>query len=161
VVAFVLVVPEIVDGNIWALFAVVLVVGFRRPGAWAFPLLTKVTAGVGLLWFAARREWRPALVAVATTAAVVAVSIAATPSLWHDWLAFVRHGGGYATHGRLVPPVVRLPVALLLVLVAVRRTRPSWLAPAMLLAAPVFGTYNFALLAALPRLRGPRSDLTP
>ena len=50
--------PQAMVGNIWPLLAVVLVFGFRRPGLWAFPLLTKVTAGVGVVWFAARGEWR-------------------------------------------------------------------------------------------------------
>lgn len=161
ILGLLLVVPEIVDANVWAFFAVVLVVGFRRPQAWAFPLLTKVTAGVGVLWFAARREWRPALLALGTTAAVVALSAAVSPSLWHDWLVFVKDGGGrgsgYATGGRIVPPIVRLPLALVLVVLAARRNQRTWLAWAMLLAAPVFGTYNFALLAALPRLRGSRT----
>ena len=50
--------PQAMVGNIWPLLAVVLVFGFRRPGLWALPLLTKVTAGVGVVWFAARGEWR-------------------------------------------------------------------------------------------------------
>ena len=49
--------------------------GFRFPAAWAFVLLTKVTQGVGLLWFAARREWRHLAVALGLTAVIVGVSI--------------------------------------------------------------------------------------
>ena len=49
---------EVAMGNIHAFLAVAIVVGFRWPVTWAFVLLTKVTPGVGLLWFAARREWR-------------------------------------------------------------------------------------------------------
>jgi hypothetical protein len=157
ILALLLVVPEIVDANVWAFFAVVLVIGFRRPQAWAFPLLTKVTAGIGVVWFTVRREWRPALLALGTTAAVVAASALVSPSLWHDWFVFARNGGGrgsgYATGGRLVPPIIRLPIALTLLVLAARGNRRTWLPLAMLLAAPVFGTYNFALLAALPRLR--------
>ena len=33
-------IPQAVIGNIWPLFAVVALVGFRRPSVWAFPLLT-------------------------------------------------------------------------------------------------------------------------
>ena len=45
-------------GNIHLLLGAVIVAGFRWPWLWALPLLTKVTPGVGLLWFALRREWR-------------------------------------------------------------------------------------------------------
>ena len=50
--------PELWGGNITILLAAMIVVGFRRPGVWAFALLTKVTPALGLLWFAVRREWR-------------------------------------------------------------------------------------------------------
>ncbi len=46
--------PELVVGNIYILLAVAAVVGIGKPAAWSFPILTKVTPGVGLLWFAAR-----------------------------------------------------------------------------------------------------------
>ncbi|MFK4295310.1 hypothetical protein ABH924_000442 [Arthrobacter sp. GAS37] len=55
---FLLSVPELVNGNIFILLAASAVVGIRAPAAWAFPLLTKITSGVGLVWFAARGEWR-------------------------------------------------------------------------------------------------------
>ncbi|MEZ4597157.1 MAG: hypothetical protein R3C32_10255 [Chloroflexota bacterium] len=50
--------PELWGGNITILLAAMIVVGFVRPGAWAFALLTKVTPALRLLWFAVRREWR-------------------------------------------------------------------------------------------------------
>ena len=49
--------PEIWGGNITILLAAAIVLGFSRSAAWAFPLLTKVTPGLGLLWFGVRREW--------------------------------------------------------------------------------------------------------
>jgi len=55
---------ELAGGNISLLLATAIVLGFRWPAAWAFVLLTKVTPGVGLLWFAARREWRSLALAV-------------------------------------------------------------------------------------------------
>jgi hypothetical protein len=149
--------PEIVGGNIWALFAVVLVIGFRHPAAWAIPALTKVTSSVGFVWFAVRREWRHLLVAAAAVCVLVAISAAADPGLWRDWFVFLAHGGGrgagYAMDGRAVPPAVRLPAALLIAVIGARRGRPSWLAWSMMLASPVFGVGNLAVLAALPRLR--------
>ena len=49
---------EVAGGNVSLLLAVAIVVGFRWPAAWALVLLTKITPGIGLLWFAVRREWR-------------------------------------------------------------------------------------------------------
>src|SRR3954464_1812539 len=49
---------ELAGGNISLLLAVSIVLGFRWPAVWAFVLLTKITPGVGLLWFAVRREGR-------------------------------------------------------------------------------------------------------
>ena len=40
--------PELWGGNITILLAAMIVVGFRRPGVWAFALLTKVTPALGL-----------------------------------------------------------------------------------------------------------------
>ena len=52
------------------------------------------------------------------------------------------------------PLVVRFPLALVVVVVAARTDRP-WLVPvSMVLASPVVGWGTFALLAAIPRLRG-------
>ena len=61
---------EIAGGNISLLLAVAIVWGFRWPWTWAFVLLTKITPGVGLLWFALRREWRQLAIALGATAAV-------------------------------------------------------------------------------------------
>src|SRR5687768_5529986 len=66
-VPFTNVLAELVIGNIHTLIAASIVVGLRWPAAWAFPLLTKVTPGIGVLWFVTRREWRPAAVALGTT----------------------------------------------------------------------------------------------
>ena len=115
--------PQAMVGNIWPLLAVVLVFGFRRPGLWAFPLLTKVTAGVGVVWFAARGEWRNLARVVVPTVLVTAVSVAISPQLWVDWLHILRGGGtgGSAAGGFDIPLVYRLPVALALAVYAARR----------------------------------------
>jgi hypothetical protein len=72
-------------GNIDVLLAAAIVAGFRWPGAWAIVLLTKVTPGIGLLWFALRGEWRSFATALGTTFIVVGVSFALAPGLWFDW----------------------------------------------------------------------------
>ena len=151
--------PDILFGNIWSLFALVLVIGFRYPAAWTFPLLTKVTSCVGLLWFIARKEWRSVAITVGVTVGIVAVSAFFVPHLWADWLALLIHPDRYANHARdeanilvHIPAVVRLPAAGLITVVAARADRPRMLALAMALASPVFGLNALAVLAALPRM---------
>ncbi len=52
------IVYELCVGNIHFLIAAGIVLGFRRPWTWALSFLTKITPGVGVAWFAFRREWR-------------------------------------------------------------------------------------------------------
>jgi len=73
-------------GNIHLLSALAVVASFRFPATWAFVLLTKVTPGVGLLWFAARREWRNVAIALGTTGAVIGLSLLFSPGDWLAWL---------------------------------------------------------------------------
>ena len=86
--------------------AAAIVIGFRRPAAWALPLLTKVTPGIGLLWFAVRREWHSLWVAIWVTAAIFAVSSAIDPTNWAGWLTmlsrheFPLHRDGFAVAAR-------------------------------------------------------------
>ena len=74
------VIASIALGNVEILIAAAIVAGFRWPAAWAFVLLSKVTPGIGLVWFAVRREWRSLAIALAVTAAIVAVSFALAPT---------------------------------------------------------------------------------
>ena len=80
---------EVAGGNVSLLLAVAIVVGFRWPAAWALVLLTKLTPGIGLLWFAVRREWRSLAIALGATAAIVAVSFVILPDQWRDWVDVV------------------------------------------------------------------------
>lgn len=148
IAALLLVSPEIIVGNVWAFYAVVLVIGFRWPQAWAFPLLTKVTAAVGLIWFIVRREWRSLAQAVGCALVVAGVSLAISPGLWPAWITYLLH---HQTPGG-PPLIMRLPVAIGLAIVGALRGRPAWLAWAVALGSPVFGPENFIVLAALPRL---------
>ena len=66
---------EIAGGNVTLLLAVAIVAGFKRPWTWAFVILTKITPGVALLWFALRREWRALGIALGATALVLVVFI--------------------------------------------------------------------------------------
>ena len=57
-------------GNINLLIVGAVLIGFRYPWAWAFIILTKVTPGIGLLWFLTRREWRHLAIALGATLGV-------------------------------------------------------------------------------------------
>ncbi len=58
---------ELYESNIHLWIAAAIALGFRYPWTWGFVLLTKVTPGVGLLWFAVRREWRALGIALGVT----------------------------------------------------------------------------------------------
>jgi len=161
IAAFVFCIPAILIGNVWALLALVMVLGFRRPGCWAFPLLAKITPAVGILWFAARREWRPAGLALGVAAAVTLVSMAADPSLWVAWVHLLLHPQSATAPGQetvrgglsFVPFPPRLLSAVALTIWAARRDR-RWAMPiAGALATPVFGIVSLSVCAAIPRLR--------
>jgi hypothetical protein len=144
---------EIISGNIHLLIAAVIVAGFRYPALWALPILTKVTPGVGLLWFLVRREWRSFAVALGVTGAIAAVSFVVAPAVWQQWVdLLVRDvGGPVDTPGWFLPlPVlIRLPVAVALV-VAGAWTGRTWLLPvAVTLALPIVWLNSFAILAAV------------
>src|SRR4051794_14648465 len=91
---FLPILQDVMIGNIHILLALAIYLGFRWPATWAFVLLTKVTPGVGLLWFVVRREWRSLVIALGATAAIVAVSYVIAPGQWADWLALLRNDGG-------------------------------------------------------------------
>jgi hypothetical protein len=92
--AFAPVAWDIYLGNIEILMAAAIVLSFRWPGAWSFVLLTKVTPGIGLLWYVVRREWRHLFIALGVTGAIVGVSFALAPNLWFDWPNALMNVGG-------------------------------------------------------------------
>jgi hypothetical protein len=148
---------------VWPFFALVLVLGFRFSAAWSVPVLLKVTPGVGVLWFAARREWRRAAVAIVVALGIAGVSFAFAPGLWTDWIRLLLHPSEFTNPARETltpalhfPAVVRLGVGLpfsaALTIYAARKNKPRLLPMAMLLASPVTGLNAVALLAAIPRM---------
>lgn len=150
---------ELVGGNISLLLAAAMVVGFRWPAAWAFVLLTKVTPGIGLLWFAVRREWRSLGIALGTTAIVVAVSATLMPGAWLEWIGLlVRLAGRDGTWAAVpIPFLVRLPVAIIVVVWGARTNR-RWAVPvAGMLALPALWYGGLTMLLAVVALREPDS----
>lgn len=150
------IVLDVIRGNIETLMAVAIVAGFRWPAAWAFILLTKVTPGVGLMWFVGRREWRSLGIAVGATAAVVLVSFVLAPNLWQQWLGVLASNAGVGSEWEWVvlPLSIRVPIGAALAFLAGRRGWP-WLVPvASTIALPALWPVNLTLLvAAIPLLR--------
>lgn len=148
--------PEIRAGNIFIPLAAMVVVGFRRPGAWAFSALTKVAPTVMPVWWLVRRELRPLGLRAATTAAIIALSAAITPDVWLQWgahLASWSTGSLQPLGARVFPLIVRAPIGLALVVVGARKGW-RWSVPvAALLCTPVFWLGSYAWLAAIPRIR--------
>jgi hypothetical protein len=80
------VIDEVGTGNIHLMLGAAIALSFRWPAAWALPLLTKATPGIGVLWLAGARRWRGFAVALGATAAISLVSFVLAPQLWFDWL---------------------------------------------------------------------------
>jgi len=139
-------------GNIHILLGAAIVASLRWPAAWAIPLLTKPTCGLGLLWFVARGEWRRLAVALGAAAAIVAVSALIAPGLWPKWIAYVLDTGVSpdvgAAYWIALPLLVRLPAAALLVIWGARTDRPWTLPTAAMLALPVLWLVGLAMLTA-------------
>jgi hypothetical protein len=149
-----LAIPDVLIGNVHLLVAAAVVVGFALPASWAFVLLTKLTPGVGLLWFVVRREWSTLALALVATAAIVAASLLLDRGLWTDWIAAIwanrdAQGAGVA----IVPGlIIRLPLAGALVWWGARSGRRWTVLVAALIALPHIWIQSAAMFAALPRL---------
>jgi hypothetical protein len=148
---------ELIGGNISLLLAVAMVIGFRWPAAWAFVLLTKVTPGIGLLWFVVRREWRQLGIALGATALVVLISALIMPGAWIDWLTLlVSLAGRDGTSAAVpIPFLIRLPIAVSVVVWGARTNR-RWAVPvAGMLALPALWYGGLTMLLAVIALRDP------
>ena len=133
-------------GNIAILMAAALVLVFRHASAWTFLLLTKITPGIGLLWFAARRQWPYLALAVGVTLAVLGVSFLLAPAAWLDWPERL------ATTSPEIFPLPPLPLRLVVAGVIVAAGgyfSARWTVPlAAVLAQPVFWFTGFTMLIA-------------
>ena len=152
---------EIWGGNIHLLLALAIVAGFRWPGTWSFVLLTKVTPGIGLLWFAARREWRKLAIALGTTAVIVGASLLIDANLWRSWIELLvrEAGGGTASEGHIpIPLWLRLPIAAALAIYAGRTDR-KWLLPVVaFIAMPVLWWGSLSVLVGCVALERERLE---
>ncbi len=144
---------EIAGGNISLLLALAIVAGFRYPWTWAFVLLTKITPGVGLLWFVLRREWRQLAIALGSTAGIVVVSYLLMPGAWQAWVELLASntGKGGTWAAIPIPLIVRAPIGVLLIAWGAPRNQ-RWVVPVgAMLALPAlwYGSLSM-LLGVIP-----------
>ena len=116
-----------------------------------------MTPGIGLLWFAARGEWRSLAIALGATAAIAAVSLVIAPAAWADWIGLVlastgKTSGTWSAVG--LPLFVRLPIAVAVVTWGARTDR-RWTVPvAAMLALPALWFGGLSMLLAVVPLLG-------
>jgi hypothetical protein len=144
---------SLVQGQLDLAYAAVAVVGLRWPAAWALPILTKITPGIGVVWFAARREWRSLAIAVAATLLVTAVSFVAAPQPWLDWVGLITHADYPPVGTDLlyvpIPLAPRLLPALALIVWGARTDRRWTIPVAMCLAMPILWLNSPTILVAI------------
>jgi hypothetical protein len=143
----------LVQGQLDLAYAVVAVVGLRWPAAWALPLLTKVTPGIGVVWFLVRREWRSLAIAVGATAVIVVVSFVLDPGAWSGWVSLLLRTQGPVSDPNLVyvpiPLFVRAPFALLTIVWGAWTNRRWTIPVAMVLAMPILWLNGPTILVAI------------
>jgi len=145
---------EINAGNIQILLALAIVVGFRWPASWSLVLLTKVTPGIGLLWFALRRQWRALAIASGFTAALVAVSFLGRPGDWFDYFALWTGAPAPAVSPYYLSFWQRLPFALAFIVFGAWRGYRWPVVVGSTLALPVYYIISTSMLVGvLPYLR--------
>ena len=148
---------EVMIGNIHLLLAAAIVLGFTWAGTWSFVLLTKVTPGVGLLWFVVRREWRPLAIVFAVTSAIFLVSYVISPRAWQDWVGLLRHDGG--SQPLFLPARIVIAGA---VIIWGARTDRMWTVPlGAMLALPMIWMDSFSMLLGCVAMIGFAAEHEP
>ena len=144
---------EISTGNLHLLIAAAVVIGFRYPAAHALPLLTKVTPGVAVLWFAGARAWRSLAVAIGVTAVIAAVSFLIAPGQWLAWIELLTASSRVpvpADIGVIPGPLWLRGIAAAVLAIVGGRLRWRWTVPvAGTLALPVTWSSGLSILVAL------------
>jgi hypothetical protein len=145
------------SGNLTFVYIGVAVLGARYPAVWAIPLLTKVTPGIGLLWFVVRREWRNLAIALGVTGVLVAVSVATVPDEWGAWITWLRSNAGIQGIGNAmpVPLAIRLAATAVIVAWGAWRNQPWVLAVPLWIGQPTTWWSEIVILGAplIPWLR--------
>lgn len=145
---------EINAANIQIPLALAVVAGFRWPAAWAFVLLTKISPGVGLLWFVLRREWRSLAIAIGVTVALAVLSFALTPRAWFEYVTLLTSHPAPSVAPYYLPLWVRLPFAIAFVVFGALTDRRWAVVVGSTIALPVYWITSSAMLVGvLPYVR--------
>jgi len=153
-VAFVPVATELWFRNVHLILAVLVVLAIRRwPGLFAVGAAIKLSPGLGVVYLAARGRWRDAILTSVVGLAILAVSVALSPSAWAQFLDVLRaRGPADASSFLLVPYWLRAIVGLGLA-IAAARSRPRigepLLVVAIVVALPTLWFTALSMLAAL------------
>lgn len=143
---------EFQQGNINFALGAALVLGFRHAGWYAFPLLTKVTPGIGLVWFAFRRDWRPLAIAGVATLLLALPSLALHASAWPVWIeSLVANAGADAQVG--APVLLRGALAAAVIAWGARTDRP-WTVPIAAALVAHVNSSGWLIAFAAVRLSG-------
>lgn len=154
---------ELLYGNIHLLLVAMIVLGFRWPVAWAFALLTKVTPGVGLAWFAARRDWRSLGVALGATVVIAGISFLLAPNMWAEWTRRLTTETGAGSADTVGGPLWLRVIAGGIIAGVGGILGWRWpVAVAVMIAQPKIWPVSFSVLVALvPLVRMDRLDPLP
>jgi hypothetical protein len=145
---------EVWMANVNLLIALAIAWGFRWPVLWSFVVLTKITPGIGLLWFATRREWRSLALALLATAGLVIVSFVLDPGIWARWLA-AEVASTDAAGPSPVLLLARVTIAAVVVVLGARSDRPWAMGLACVIALPFLWQAALAALVLLVPLSRP------
>ncbi len=153
---------ELYHGNIHVFMAAAMVVGFRYPIAWVFPMISKVTPGLAVVWFLGRRDLGSFAIAVGSTGIICVISFLIAPQYWFDWVATMRDAVGFRPETPYpvdIPFHIRAAAAVALALWG-GATNRRWTVPvAGMLALPIIWWHGFAmLLGVIPLLRQTRTE---
>lgn len=140
---------EVNAANINLPIAVIMVLGFRWPALWVFPLLTKPSMGIGLLWFVLRGEWRKAAIPIAIAGALSLGSFLFDQRVWFEWLDWLRTNPAVGEWPYPFPLWARLPFSIALIVWGARTNRPWTVALASALSLPRLYYQSPAMLIAL------------
>lgn len=145
---------DVLRGNISTFIALFAVLAIQRSATWWTPvLLTKITPAVGLVWHAVRGEWRALTLTVVVTGAIIGIGFVLQPALWGAWFGTLAAADSTYEIGHPLGPIwLRVAVAAVVTGFAAWTGRAWLVAIATFLAVPGLWAFNWALLAAVPRL---------
>lgn len=147
-------------GNLNFAAGALLVLGFRHSSAYAPLLLSKVTPGIGLVWFAARREWRSLGIALVGTALLALPAVVTHPHTWGQFAGSLLNNA--ELDAQIGAPIVLRGVLAVLVIAWGAVSGRRWTVPVgAALVAHVNGGGWLIVLAAVPLLRDSLRERSP